>query len=299
MHAGGRRRFGIRTLIAIGIMLCFAFPALAQNGKSRAKTPAADANEATVSVPLPAAAEAPAPQGEPERTLPAKQAGGTPGKSAGAATAKANAAAAPKNAAAVAVVPAAVANPDPDTAAAVGSTTSLSSDRNAPDLQKSPEAAAEETFLPVPGSGWAELIKMIGGVGLIVCLILAGYILIRKYAPQYLAKKPGAHNLRLLETLPMGDKRSIVLVQAGPQQFLLASTPGQISLLTALTAPGAILTSGQVEPAELPAAGLYTGSFRNLYEQEKKAPAVRPAPVKALPPDIRGKMQELRKALEG
>jgi flagellar biogenesis protein FliO len=124
-------------------------------------------------------------------------------------------------------------------------------------------------------------------------------MLFRKFAPQYLTKHASERSLRLIETLPMGDKRSIALVQAGAQRFLLASTPGQITLLTAISDAVGASPLSAMAPAEVPSTAALTGNFKNLYEQEKKAIPMRPVALKALPPDIRGKMQELRKSLEG
>ena len=164
-------------------------------------------------------------------------------------------------------------------------------------------ATKAESSLPAPPAGWAELvfpmIKTVGGFGLVLSLILVGFMLFRKFAPQYMGKRTQERFLRLIETLPMGEKRNIVLVQAGARKLLLASTAGQITLLTSLadgTGP-ATLNGGDAAENESSAASL--GSFRNLYEMEKKVSPVRPAVRPILPPDIRGKMQELRKALEG
>ena len=164
-------------------------------------------------------------------------------------------------------------------------------------------SASHADSLPVgsQSSGWMEvaplMIKSIGGVGLVVSLILIGFFMFRKFAPQYIAKRPADRTLRLIETLHMGDKRSLVLVQAEGRKLLLASTPGQIALLTSLGDAGASSMSASDESAEvepLPSGA----SFRKLYELEKKSPPSRPASRPPLPPDIRGKMQELRKALE-
>ncbi len=154
-----------------------------------------------------------------------------------------------------------------------------------------------------PMTGWGEfgmpLFQTAGGAGLVICLILGGFFLFRRYAPQYLSKPGHDRSLRLIETLTLGDKRSLVLVQAGTKKLLLASTPGQISMLTSFAdlAAGSPVAGGERLEPEVPAA--LSGSFRNLYEMEKKPQAARPPARAMLPPDIRGKMLELRKALEG
>ncbi len=141
------------------------------------------------------------------------------------------------------------------------------------------------------------VLKIIGGLGLVVSLILISYVMFRKFAPQFIAKRPGDRSLRLIETLHMGEKRSLVLVQADGKNLLLASTPGQISLLTELsTHPVAPSSTVEKRPeSETPAP---PETFKKLFELEKKATPIRPVARVSLPPDIRGKMQELRKALE-
>jgi len=175
-----------------------------------------------------------------------------------------------------------------------------------PPAQAVPAAAGPATTVQTsqsaPSTEWVDLafplIKIVGGFGLVLSLILAGFILFRRFAPQYMRKRTQERFLRLLETLPMGEKRSIVLVQAGMHKLLLASTAGQITLLTSLAdAAGPASQTGAEAESDSPAAA--PGDFKNLYEMEKRLSPVRPAVRPALPPDIRGKMRELRKALEG
>jgi flagellar biogenesis protein FliO len=154
-------------------------------------------------------------------------------------------------------------------------------------------AAVSEPAAPAQESVWVDVVKAVGGIGLVISLLLGGFVMFRKFAPQYIVKRPAERKLRVIESVSMGDKRNIAIVQAGSKQFLLASTPGQVTLLTAL--PDAI----SAPPGESPAIEASAGAkFRNLYELEKKSIPVRPAARPELPPDIRGKMQQLRKALE-
>jgi flagellar biogenesis protein FliO len=163
-------------------------------------------------------------------------------------------------------------------------------------------APAAETSLQSPSAGWMEVaspvIRTVGGVGLVLNLIVAGFILMRRFGPRYMRKQTQERCLRLLETLPMGEKRSLVLVQAGTRKLLLASTAGQITLLTSRVEVAGPAALHEGDATDMDALAAPPGNFRTLYEMEKKAATVRPVRP-TLPPDIRGKMQELRKALEG
>jgi flagellar biosynthetic protein FliO len=290
----------VRFLVLVMIGLLCSFPVMAQNGKVHPKPPAAATDDGTSAPDAQSGSEASAtPNSEVKVTPPAKQSGSVPAKVTGAASAKPSGSGAVKNTAPAAAEPIVPIVPPPGPPAQENAAAAVQPRTNAPIAAEQTVPAAAEASLSVPSSGWADLIKTIGSVGLIICLILAGYILFRKYAPQYIAKRPNERNLRIIETLPLGDKRSIVMVQAGSQQFLLASTPGQISLLTTIPATNSTYSSRAAISNESDTVGALSGSFKNLYEMEKKTPAARPAAVKALSPDIRGKMLELRKALEG
>lgn len=143
------------------------------------------------------------------------------------------------------------------------------------------------------------LIKSVGGAGLVLCLILGCFLLFKKYAPQYLKKESSRKMLRMIETLPMGEKRSVAVVQAGSRTLLLGNTPGRITLLATLADTPAedrpLPPKAEPKPKDAP----HPASFRTIYEFEKKGLLNRPDGAAAIPPEIRGKMQELRRALEG
>jgi flagellar biosynthetic protein FliO len=297
-------RFGahipVRLLILMMIGLLCSSPMTAQNGKVRPKQPTASSNEGTSALDAQSGSEPSAiSNSEVTAAPPARPNGSAPAKAAGAASAKAPGSAAAKTVAAAAAEPVIPIVPPPVASVQEDAATSIQPRTNASVAAEPTALTAVEAPLSGTSSGWADLIKTVGSVGLIICVILTGYILFRKYAPQYMAKRPNERNLRIIETLPLGDKRSIVMVQAGGQQFLLASTPGQISLLTTVPTLDNTYTARAAISKESDTVGALSANFKNLYEMEKRTPPMRPAAAKAIPPDIRGKMLELRKALEG
>jgi flagellar biosynthetic protein FliO len=133
------------------------------------------------------------------------------------------------------------------------------------------------------------VIRTLGGLGLVISLIVLCSFAARKYAPQFFNRKRGAQKLRILESLSMGDKRSIALVQVEGACYLVGNTAQQINLLAQLPPDFPLNRSGY---------GAETGdSFRKLYEVEKKPAAPKGVP-KAIPADVRAKMRQLREALE-
>ena len=144
----------------------------------------------------------------------------------------------------------------------------------------------------------APLFRTLGGLGLVVFLIIAIYFAAKRFAPHYFTKNVSEKALKVIETLSMGDKRSISLIEVANNRFIVGNTPHQINLLAALpesvdsvSAPEAL----SVNPKQS-AGGESKSSFRNLYEMEKKRPAQHM--VNPLPEDIRVKMRQLREALE-
>jgi flagellar biosynthetic protein FliO len=148
---------------------------------------------------------------------------------------------------------------------------------------------------------WGEMvypfIRTVGGVGLVLCLIVAATMVFRRFAPQYFPKRPVERTLRLIENLSMGEKRSVALVEVGGQQYLVGNTPHQISLLAVLESAGQASASDGVEPGSARPSPKKSG-FLKLYRAEQRKPSRKPSGESILPADIRGKMQELRQALE-
>ena len=137
--------------------------------------------------------------------------------------------------------------------------------------------------------------RVVGGLGLVLSLIVLGTIGIRKFAPQYFAKMAPERSLKLLETLPMGERRSIAVIEIDEKRLLIGNTPNQITLLATLGESSYL--RGEQEAAT---AGLESQppapSFKNLYEFEKNGPGR--ARKTIIPPDIRAKMRQLRESLE-
>jgi flagellar biosynthetic protein FliO len=159
------------------------------------------------------------------------------------------------------------------------------------------------SITPVPETREADMqfpvMRTIGGMGLVVFLMLGAFFAVKKFAPRYLQKPVSQRNLKIIETLGMGDRRSISLVEVGNSRYLVGNTPHQINLLAMLPDPVSLLS----EPEELPAPAKSsnkksTGApFRNLFEVEKSRPLIQQA-AHPLPDDLRVKMRQLRESLE-
>ena len=158
--------------------------------------------------------------------------------------------------------------------------------------QAVPAEKMQESYFAFP---W---LRSMGGLGLVLCLMVGGYFAARKLAPGYFAKRTSEKNLKVVETLSMGDKRSISMIEVGGSRFLVGSTPNQISFLLSLPEPVSLVS----EPESASAKATETAekesltSFRKLFEVEKKRPTQYAG--NPLPEDIRTKMRQLREALE-
>jgi len=151
-----------------------------------------------------------------------------------------------------------------------------------------------EAEMPAGGTDGFLLARTLGGLGLVVSTILVGYFAVRKFGPKYLRQRSDPKALTIIETLPLGEKRNIALIQVCDQRLLIGHTAGQITLLAQIPVPpDPAPASGQKIEAKAPSA---VASFRRLYEVEKSK-TVQP-PSKPIPPDLREKMRQLREALE-
>jgi flagellar biogenesis protein FliO len=146
-----------------------------------------------------------------------------------------------------------------------------------------------------PSSMDFALLRTVGALGLVVSLIVIGFLTARKFMPHLFSRSTGGQRMKLVETLPMGDKRSIALVQVDDSWFLVGNAEKQISLLARL--PWEFSLSSEHEASkQAPAASTEKDRLRKLYQFEKKPlSAGTPKPI---PADVRAKMRQLREALE-
>ncbi len=155
-------------------------------------------------------------------------------------------------------------------------------------------AGAEPAAVGTEGTTYL-LARTIGGLGLVIGLIVLAYVAVRRYGPKYLRRQGAQTALRVLETLPMGEKRSIALIQVEDKRLLIGNTPQQITLLTQLPTGFDTTAEEGREPSSHSNPGSVS-SFRRLYEVEKNQQP--PAQVRAIPQDLREKMRLLREAFE-
>ncbi len=148
-----------------------------------------------------------------------------------------------------------------------------------------------------PGAGYS-MFRAMGGLGLVLFLMIAGYFAARKFAPRYFAKSASDNNLKIIETLSMGDKRSISMIQVGKSRFLVGNTAHQINLLTELPESISVVSEPETLAETLKASSPKESRtpFKKLFEIEKKRPTQ--FATNPLPDDIRNKMRQLREALE-
>ena len=159
-----------------------------------------------------------------------------------------------------------------------------------PQLAQAPEMQEADFHVPV--------FRTLGGLGLVICLMIGAYFAAKKFAPRYFSKAASEKNLRVIETLSMGDKRSISMIEIGNSRFLIGNTPNQINLLMALPEALSLVSEPDAMAANPRSAGGKEPSapFRNLFEVEKKRSSQYTG--NPLPDDIRMKMRQLREALE-
>lgn len=173
-----------------------------------------------------------------------------------------------------------------------------------PQRQESPST----TPAPVPAVSSVEargaempfqVYRVIGAMGLVLCLMVGGFFAAKKFAPRFFNKPSSERDLKIIETLTMGDRRSISLIEVANSRFLIGNTPHQINLLAALPEPAVLVSEPHIVPTPAKVSNKKESAgtpFRNLFEVEKHR--TRRYSASPLPEDIRTKMRQLRDALE-
>jgi flagellar biosynthetic protein FliO len=148
------------------------------------------------------------------------------------------------------------------------------------------------------GGGHFSMLRTLGGMGIVLCLMIGMFFAAKKFAPRYFTRATAERNLKVIDTLAMGDRRSISLIEVGGNRFLIGNTPQQINLLAALPEAISLVSEPEALPVNPKEKNRYdfTSPFRNLFEVEKKGRPQNLAHV--LPEDIRTKMRQLRKSLD-
>ncbi len=184
----------------------------------------------------------------------------------------------------------------------LASPSSKSEDANSSPAAPPMESASMQASSPAAEAPMEEyqfpVFQTIGGLGLVLSLIAGGFFGLKKIAPQYFAKCTAGKTLKVVETLPMGDRRSISLIQVANSRYLIGNTAQQISFLTALPDAVSLVSEPEIPPVE-PGKESKKGSkrpFRNIFESEKNRSTLQTG--HPLPEDLRTKMRQLREALE-
>lgn len=134
-----------------------------------------------------------------------------------------------------------------------------------------------------------SMARTLGGMGLVLCLIVAAGFCLRRFAPGIFPKVNGGKNIKLIESLGMGDRRSVSLIEVGGSRFLIGSTPGSINLLAMLPEHISLVAEDNLTESE-------KSHFRNLFDAEKNRSTQYDGNMPS--ESIRLKMRRLREALE-
>jgi len=103
------------------------------------------------------------------------------------------------------------------------------------------------------------LLRVCLSLAVVIALILAaGWVLRRLQGGGVRA----GGNLRCIESIAVGMKERVVLVQAGEKQMLLGVTPGNVRTLHVFDEPIAVTTPNAVSPA---------AAFKNVFAQWRGA----------------------------
>ena len=134
-----------------------------------------------------------------------------------------------------------------------------------------------------------SMARTLGGMGLVLCLIVTAGFGIRRFVPGIFPRTSGGKNIRLIESLGMGDRRSVSLIEVGGSRYLLGSTPGSVNLLAMLPEHISLVAEDNLTESE-------KSHFRNLFDAEKKRSEQYEGNMPS--ENIRLKMRRLREALE-
>ena len=116
---------------------------------------------------------------------------------------------------------------------------------------------------------WDEVVSLVGALAAI-CAVLALAYLFTRYVVGRTALPRGLRqrHMVLLEQLPVGKDRALLLVQVGERIYLLGAAPGGVTCLE--TIPEEEAAQWRAEPAEGAAQGTsFQAALRDVLRQRK------------------------------
>lgn len=148
----------------------------------------------------------------------------------------------------------------------------------------------------MPFRGDAELFssatRATGSVVLLVGFILIGSFLLKRYWPGRFGAVAGQRHIEVLETVALGERQNLTLVQVGQSRLLLARTAGSITLLSRTEHVPEAVVDGETDAPEdegnrndLPAAATGIGGIFNPIQAKLKTGLARlKAALRSFPP---------------
>jgi flagellar biosynthetic protein FliO len=126
----------------------------------------------------------------------------------------------------------------------------------------------------------------------ILALILISVILLKRYMPHRFGPLGHKRRIQVLETVPIGEKRSLTLVEFDGASLLLASTPGGVSLLKEAHAVRDDRPAVSEGDSLKPKASEKVGRFADTLNAEVRASMDVPRPT------VLSRLSRLREELE-
>lgn len=122
---------------------------------------------------------------------------------------------------------------------------------------------------------------------------VAGYLAAKRRISRCGTRGASERSLKIIETLSMGDKRSISMIEMGNRRFLVGNTARRISLLMELPEPASAISEHETlqKPSNSASEKNFPIPYKNLFEAEKIRPVQRA--VQLLPDGVYLNMRQL------
>jgi flagellar biosynthetic protein FliO len=111
-------------------------------------------------------------------------------------------------------------------------------------------------------------IRAVGALIVVLGAIWFAMILLKRYMPHRFGPLGQKRRIQVLETVPIGEKRTLTLVRIDNEELLLASTPGSLSLLKEIRLERSTDTLVQEQNPAVGVREAFEGSVRGSESQK-------------------------------
>ena len=115
-------------------------------------------------------------------------------------------------------------------------------------------------------NSWSEVFSIIGTIVLMIAVFAAAYFVSKYVGKRYKSNYGSSKHITVIDSTIIGKDRSLLIVKAGEQAFLIGSAPNEFTLISEIDAQQFAVDPEIKEPAQKD----FVSTFRDVIKSRIK-----------------------------